>query len=142
MKVASGKVRIGGQQQSMAAAIDVGDIDAAVRANESVARFSNENAILAPDDRAALAQGEFDDRGMEFVLLCPGDRGSRRLDRSQIHHAALGFRDNLVFNDANVAGLERKVMCPERLQKLFSDRIPWFDIVGERDREEPYFGVQ
>ncbi len=46
MKFASGAVGIGGQKQGVAAAIDVGDIHAAVGADETVASLGDEYAVL------------------------------------------------------------------------------------------------
>ena len=48
----------------MSPSVDVRDVDAAIGAEKAVMRFGNEDAILAADDDAALAQGEFDDAGI------------------------------------------------------------------------------
>src|ERR1700721_292364 len=56
-----GAVWVFREQQRVSPSVDVGDVDAAVGAEEAVMRFGNEHAVFAADDRAAFAQGEFDD---------------------------------------------------------------------------------
>jgi len=115
MKVACGAVRVGGQKQGVIAAIDIGHIHAAVGANEPVVRLGDEYAILAPDDRTAFAQGKLDDPGVETILLRPCAGFGRRLDRREVDDAALGLRNNFVFDDENIAGLECEAALPQRL---------------------------
>src|ERR1017187_3383216 len=102
MEFASGTVGIGGQQQRVVAAIDVGDVHAAVGADETVPSLGDEHAVLAPDDSAALAQGELDDAGIQIVFLCPGGGIGGGFDRCEVDNAALRFGDDLVFDHENV----------------------------------------
>ena len=90
----------------MFATADVGDVDAAVGADESVVCLGNEDSVFAADDGAAFAQGEFDDAGVEIVLPGPGFRFDGRLDRGEVDEAAFSFRDDFVFDDEDVSGLE------------------------------------
>ena len=54
-KIGCRAVCIFGKQQRVAASVDVGDVDAAVGAQEAVVRLGDEDAVLAADDRATLA---------------------------------------------------------------------------------------
>src|SRR5438128_940012 len=90
----------------MAATIDVGDIDSAVRANESMIGLSDQHAILAANHSSALAHGELDHAGIERILLCPHNGFSRRFNGGQIDQPPLRLRNNFVFDDENVASLK------------------------------------
>src|SRR5215831_14961695 len=66
-------VRLFRQKQCVFAAIHVGEIDARVGADHTVMGFGDQHAVTADDlltnNRAALAQGEFDDAGIYSRLL-------------------------------------------------------------------------
>src|ERR1700678_2000346 len=106
MKFAGGTVRIYRQKQRVTATIDVGDVNAAVGADETKARLRDKHAVFSPDNRAALAQREFDDTCLEAISLCPRDGLGGGLYRSKINSAALSLGDYLVFDDENIATLE------------------------------------
>jgi hypothetical protein len=57
MEFAGGAVGIFGEQQGVASAVDVRDVDAAVRAEEAVMGLGDEHSIFAADYGAALLQG-------------------------------------------------------------------------------------
>ena len=71
MELASRAVRIGRQEQRVAATIDVGDVHAAVGTDETMMGLGDQHAVLAPDNGAALAQRELDQAGIQIVLLLP-----------------------------------------------------------------------
>ena len=81
MQSGGGAVWILGEQQGVAAPVNVRDVDAAVGADESVMGFGDEHTILAANDGAALEQSQFDDAGVEIVLLGPGYGVGRGLNR-------------------------------------------------------------
>ncbi len=133
VKIARGAVGIDGKQQGVAAAIDVGNIHAAVGADEAVMGLGDEHAVLAADDGAAFAQSEFDDAGIEVIFLRPGGECGRWFNRCKIDDAAFRFGNDLVFDDENVAGREGEFIFAKRLQEFVGDRIAGADFVGERD---------
>ena len=50
MKFSRGTVGIGGKKQSVASPINIGDIDSAVGADETMMRFRDKHTILTADD--------------------------------------------------------------------------------------------
>ena len=54
MDFSGGAVGVFGEEESVAAAVYVGDVDGAVGADQAVSSFGNQDAAFAPDDAAAL----------------------------------------------------------------------------------------
>ena len=136
MKFAGGAVGIGGQKQGVPAAIDVGDIYAAVGADETVTRLGDEHAVLAPDYGAALAQGKLDDASIQFVFLRPGDRMAEGLivARSTMRPSAL--ETILCLTTRMSPGLNARFMLPQRLQQFVGERVAGIDFIRERNRDD------
>ena len=66
-----GAVGIVGQQERVAASVNVGDVHRAVGADQAVASFGDQDAAFAPHDAAALPDGELDDASVELIALGP-----------------------------------------------------------------------
>ena len=69
MKFAGGPVGIAGQEHSVTSAIDVGDIDAAVGADEPVMRLGDQHAVLTPNDGAASRRASSMTRASRLYFL-------------------------------------------------------------------------
>ncbi len=123
----------------MTSSIDVGDIDAAVGAEKAVVRLGDQDAVLAAEDAAALAQGEFDDAGVKSILFRPSDRFFRGLDRGKVDYAAFGFGDDFVFDDEDVAGLEAEAVSAQRGEQFVGEGVARVDFVQKRDGDEAEF---
>lgn len=106
MKFAGGAVGIGGQEKRVLSAIYVGDVHAAVSADETVARLGNQHTVFAPNDGAALAQGQFDDASVYFVFPGPCERMGRRFNRCQIDDSAFRFGNDFMFDNEDVTRFE------------------------------------
>ena len=117
-QVGGGAIRIFGKQQGVAASVDVGNIDAAVGAEEAVVGFGDQNAVLAADNGPALAHSEFDNAGIERVLFRPRDGISGGLDAGQVDEAAFRFGNDFVFHDKDVAGLESESGAAQGFQQF------------------------
>ena len=100
----------------MLTTIHIGNIDPAVSTDESVLRLRDQYPVPAADHGAALAQRELDDAGIERILLCPLKRFSRGFHCGQIDQPPLSLRNNLVFNDKNVAGLKLDALPSHRFE--------------------------
>ena len=99
MKLCGRAIRIFGQEKSVASAIDIGDVDSAVGAYESVMSFGDENAVLAAHDSLALSDGQFDYSRVEVEAARPTAGSGGGMDGRQINELSLGFGDDFVFDD-------------------------------------------
>ena len=77
MQPCRGGVGIFGQQQRVAAAIDVGNVHSTVGADQAVTRFRDQHAALAPHHAPALRQRQFDDSGINFDIAAPKSANCR-----------------------------------------------------------------
>ena len=83
------------QQERVPASVDVGNIDAAIRTEKTVAGLRDQDAVLAADYGAAFAQSEFDYAGIEIVSPCPGDGFGGGSDGREIGRASCRERVSL-----------------------------------------------
>src|SRR5437016_10362730 len=90
------------QQQSMTTTIKVGNIYAAVGANQAVPRFRDQHSLLAANHTPALRQRQLDDSRIETVVPRPRAGSSRWPDLRQVHNLAFSLGYDLVFYDQNV----------------------------------------
>ena len=86
----------------MQAAIDVGDIHAAVGADQAVVRLGDQNAILAAHDPLALRESDFSDASIQMVFASPFVGTRRRLDGGEFHESSFRLGNDLVLDDQNV----------------------------------------
>ena len=82
---------------------DVRGIDAAVGADEAVARARDDHAALHAHDGRRLAQHDLDLARIAVPALGEGDRLRARRDRAQVDDRALGLGDDLLGHDEHVA---------------------------------------
>ncbi len=101
-----GKIGVARKKSYNVFAGDVGMVDAGVGADETVARFGDED-MIAPDDAPRLLQDDFDGAGI--FLQARGERESlrRRANGREPHHRAFGLGDNFLRDDEKVAVFER-----------------------------------
>jgi hypothetical protein len=52
------------------------------------------------------------------------------LNRREIDQSALGFGNDLVFDDEDVAGLQANAAVPEGCEKLVGQRVAGMDFIG------------
>src|SRR5205823_7766944 len=82
------------QQERVPAAVDVGNIDSAIRAEKTVAGLRDQDAIHAADYGPAFAQSEFNDAGIEVVLFRPSDGFGGWGDGREINQLTFGFGED------------------------------------------------
>ena len=75
-----GTVGVFGQQESVAASVDVGDVDRAIGADQPVMCLGDKDAAFAAYDATALGEGDFDHAGVEVVSSFWPTVGTRRRD--------------------------------------------------------------
>src|SRR5437879_8425738 len=90
------------QQQSMTTTIKVGNIYAAVGANQAVPRFRDQHSLLAANHTPALRQRQLDDSRIETVVPRPPTGRSRWFDFRELHNLAFCFGYDLVFHHENI----------------------------------------
>src|SRR5271170_1067683 len=120
----------------MLAAVDIGNINAAIGTDKSVMRLSDEHAVRATNDGPALAQRKFNHAGIERILFRPCNRLGARLDRGQINQPSLCLGNNLMFDDKNVAELKPDSPPPERFHQLVRKRIARENLVSDKDGDQ------
>ena len=89
------------------AALDVGAVDAGVRADETVVSFADKNIRAHAHDPAAFPADDFDQPGVLPDLLRKGTAHIRRLNRVELHDTAFRLRDDLLGDGQNIAVTER-----------------------------------
>src|SRR2546430_3585612 len=80
----------------------VGNIYAAVGANQAVCGFGDENTSFAANHAPALRHRQFRHACVELETPCPRAGSSRWPDLRQVHNLAFSLGYDLVFYDQNV----------------------------------------
>src|SRR5438045_5617624 len=119
----------------MPASVDIGNVDATICAKKTVLRLGDESAILAANDGAAFAQRKLDDASVKAVLFCPRDRIGRWRDGGKLDQSPLGFRDDLVFDDNDVARLKLQPVAVQGFKQFIGDAITALDVIRQQDRD-------
>ena len=116
-------VRVLRQQCDGPEFLDVGRVHAGVGADQAVLCLADHHAVVHPYDAGALAQYRLDEAGVLLPLLGVIRREPAGLDVVEVNDAAFRFRDDLLCDDDDVAGLQRQVLLRGSLQDEGCDII-------------------
>ena len=140
---AGGCVGVHRQQHDvvMAAIADVGGVHAGVGADETVARFGDQHAVLHADDTHSLPQDDL--HGTRVLLPCLGEfqRARRGFDGTEVHDPALRLRDDLLRDDEHVVIRQRRTLRLSSGSDETTEVIPGGDLRQSFDAQEGHFGT-
>lgn len=129
-------IGIFGQQESVPASINIGNVDSAIGAEKAVASLSDEDAMVTADEGAAFAKSEFDDAGIEIVLPGPILGFRRGGNAGEIDELTFGLGDDLVLDYENVSGLDLLPALPQGFEQFMRDRVASVNFLINDDWKE------
>ena len=97
MEAGGRAVRVLGEKKGVLATVDVGDIDPAIGADETVAGLGYQDPVFATDDGLAFADRQFGDARVDLVTTCPGTGLRGGPNRVKSDQPALGLETILCF---------------------------------------------
>src|SRR5580765_4378782 len=132
-------VRILRQQYRMATAIHVGDVHAAVGANEPVTSLGDQHAPLSPHHATAFPQRQFGDARIQSITPRPDPRSSRRANLVQRYQRTFRLRDNFVLYHQDVSSLKTDALFLRRRQQSLAQRVSRTNLARHRQRKNADF---
>src|SRR5581483_552158 len=106
MNVSGRSIRVFGEQQSMAAAVHIRNIDSAVGADQAMARLGDQDAAFSAQNACALLQGELGHAGVELVTSRPSAGRRAWVYLVKLYKLPFGLGNDFVLDDQNVPRLQ------------------------------------